>query len=82
MTNLSEEEQDREQCRLEEDTTEEILGAGGLRQGAQGRDRIDSETLPIPEEDDKAQRSRPPRPRRSARARIEFDVARHNLARK
>ena len=41
MTNLLEEEQDREQCRLEEDTTEEILGAGGLGQGAQGRDRID-----------------------------------------
>ena len=30
FTNLSEEEQDREQRRLEEDTTEEILGAGGI----------------------------------------------------
>ena len=80
LTNLPEEEQNREQQRMDQDTT--TYQGPDVRKEMQVTERIDTEELPRQQEDDTRQESRPQRPRRSARPRIEFDIAKHNLATK
>ena len=75
LSNLPPNEQEREQQRLEEDTTGVPVPDG--IQKSQGMEIINPEELPVPKEKDKLKESRAPR--RSSRPRVEFDIDKHNL---
>ena len=65
---------------MDQDTT--TYQGPDVRQETQVTERTDPEELPRQQEDDTTQESRPQRPRRSARPRIEFGIAKYNLATK